>query len=69
MVWIIQNIQDLIEIFTTVALSNPISFLLMLIGGLVLFFSITLFGILSMGGIIDFIIPDSISQSSRPDVE
>lgn len=56
---IIQNVADLIGYFTDVALSNPLSALLLLFGFLFVAGASAVFGYLTAGAIVDFIVPES----------
>ncbi|PSP57414.1 hypothetical protein BRC82_00215 [Halobacteriales archaeon QS_1_67_19] len=59
---LIQNVVDLIGYFTEVALSNPLSALLLLCGFVLVAFSSAVFGVLTAGAVVDFILPDSLGR-------
>lgn len=59
MVSIIQNVIDMIGYFADVATAFPTSFILVLTGFALVTIAVAVFGYLTAGAIVDFIIPES----------
>lgn len=64
---IIDDIVELTELFTEVALSSPLTALLMAFGTIFVAFSLGVFGYLTLGAVVDAIIPDSIGRAPPPE--
>lgn len=60
---IIQNVFDLVGYFTDVALTSPVSAVLMLTGFLLVGVSSLVFGYLALGAAVDFILPESVGRT------
>lgn len=65
MVWIVDNLLTLVQEFTQVALADPLSAVLLAIGGLITAFAAVGFGVLAVWGVIDWIVPESQSPPTR----
>lgn len=63
MVWVIDNLVTMVEQFTAVAMSDPLSAVLVTLGGLITGFAGLFFAYLVAGGLLDVVTPD---VSSRP---
>ncbi|NEU58924.1 hypothetical protein [Halorussus sp. MSC15.2] len=59
---IIQNVLDMIGYFTDVAFAFPTSILLLTVGFLLVVLPSLVFGYLAAGGIVDYIVPDSVGR-------
>ncbi|WP_458186890.1 hypothetical protein [Haladaptatus sp. NG-WS-4] len=59
MVNLVNNVVEMIRLFTDVATASPVSGLLVLAGGILVGFSVLFFGYLVLGGLVAPLIPDS----------
>ena len=65
MVWVIDNLVTLVQQFTEVATSDPLSAVLLALGALLTAFASLFFGYLALGGFLDFLTPDVSSGPPR----
>lgn len=65
MVWVIDNILTFVELLTSVATSDPISAVLVTLGGLIFALSFSYFGYLTLGGLLSAVLPD-VDRSQQP---
>lgn len=65
MVWIVDNIVSLVENFTTAATTDPISALLIALGGFFVVAASVAFGVPALGGILDLFVPDTATKRQR----
>jgi len=49
---LVGNVVDLVRTFTEVALADPLSAVLLTVGGLLTLFSVAVFGYLALGGLL-----------------
>ncbi|WP_132058003.1 hypothetical protein [Halorussus amylolyticus] len=62
MVNLIQNVLDMISLFTDVALNGPLPAILLAFGTLFVAVSVAAFGYLTLGAVVDFILPESLGR-------
>jgi len=62
MVWVIDNVVTMVEQFSAVAMSDPVSAVLMTLGGLLTGFAALFFGYIAARGLLDVVLPDVSSQ-------
>ena len=62
---IIQNLSEMVRLFSEVALADPISAVLLALGAIFVAFSSVVFGLLTAGAVLDAVIPD-ISAGKPP---
>lgn len=55
MVWLIDNLVETISVFLKVATNDPVSPLLLLSAAAILVVAIGVFGVLAMGGVVDWL--------------
>lgn len=67
MVWIVDNLVRLSELFTDVATADPVSTLLFAAGAVVTLFSTGFFGYLSLRGLLAGLIPDEAGRAPPRD--
>lgn len=65
MVWIIDNLVTAVDLFGTVARTDPLSAILLALGALLVAFSSAVFGYLALGGILDPLVPEHLNHPSR----
>ncbi|WP_433625398.1 hypothetical protein [Halomicrococcus sp. NG-SE-24] len=65
MAGLVQNVIDMVNLFGDVAATNPLSALLLLVGAILVGFSMLVFGYLSVGGVFSAIVPDSPGRAPR----
>lgn len=58
MVWLIDNLVEALSVFGQVALNDPISPLLLLTSAAILVVSVGIFGVLALGGVVDWLTGD-----------
>jgi hypothetical protein len=62
MVWIVDNVVELGEQFSTVATTDPVSAVLLAIGALLTGVSLGAFGYLTLRGLLDWVTPEFSSR-------
>ena len=65
MAGLLQNVIDMVNLFGDVAATSPLSALLLLVGAILVGFSMLVFGYLSVGGVFSTIVPDSSGRGPR----
>lgn len=65
MVDLIGNIMTMIETFTSIALNDPVSAVLILFGSLFVGGGMLVFAYLSLGAVVDFVTPDFSEGPAR----
>lgn len=55
MVWLIDNLVETISVFLKVATNDPVSPLLLLSAAAILVVAIGVFGVLALGGVVDWL--------------
>ena len=56
---------ELADKIAAVATAGPLSAILVVVGALIFAVSMGVFGVLSLGAVLDFVTPDSIGQAPR----
>lgn len=62
MVWPVDDFVEMGRLVTEIAVRDPISFVLVLLGSLLIVFSLAAFGYLSLGAAVDLVTPESIGR-------
>ncbi|WP_232687072.1 hypothetical protein [Halobacterium zhouii] len=65
MVWLIDNITTAVDLFGTVARTDPLSAVLLALGGLLVAFSSAIFGYLALGGLLEPLAPEHLDHPAR----
>lgn len=65
MVWLLDDPVSMVEYLTTAATTDPISALLVALGGLFVVAASVAFGGIALGGILDTFAPDSTTTRQR----
>jgi hypothetical protein len=58
MVWLIDNLVEALSVFGSVATNDPLSPLLLLSAAAILVTAIGIFGVLAVGGVVDWLLGD-----------
>ena len=69
MVWVIDNLVTLGEQFAEVATADPLSVPLLVAGAAVMAVSVGGFGLLALGGLVNWVRPESSGRAPRPRAE
>lgn len=65
MVWLIDNVTTAIELFGTVARTDPLSAILLALGALLVAASSAVFGSLALGGLLEPLAPEHLDRPAR----
>ena len=65
----VEDVGTMIDLFTQVALRDPLSALLLLVGSALVFVSVGAFGYLTLGALVDLLTPEPRSPGPRPPAE
>ena len=61
MVWLIDNLVEALSVFGQVAGNDPLSPLLLLVAAGILVVAVGIFGILAVGGVVDWLLGDTFA--------
>ena len=65
MVWIIDNLVTAVDLFGTVARTDPLSAVLLALGALFVAVSSVVFGYLALGGLLEPLAPEHLDHPAR----
>lgn len=62
MAWPVNDVLEMVRLFTEVAVRDPLSFVLMVAGTVLVAASMAVFGYLALGAAVEFVTPASIGR-------
>lgn len=62
---LVSSVFELVDMFGVIATAEPLSAILLIVGGLVLAVSIGVFGVLTLGAVLDPLKPESLGRAPR----
>lgn len=62
---LVGSVFELVDMFGAIATAGPLSAILMIVGGLVFAVSVGVFGVLTLGAVLDLFKPESLGRAPR----